>query len=486
MITFYRQIAKHAGENSTHSAFESEDLKLNYSQLLDRINQCVIELSNYGINKYSVVGLTISNESLHLLITLSLFYLGSKQITLSTCDTKDSRKVLANQAGVNILLITDHNDQLKSLENIIIDEMLLTKNNIISSARLPDESYTGELYLRTSGTTGVPKITPFNQSQIAMQAANYPEYKKERLLKMASVEYNNGKRHRLYSIYMGGTNIFRPIIFPPLLEFCLKNNVTAYQGGYMNTINQLTQYTDANGQLLPHIKVTMGGSKLTYKLRSKIKKILTNKLYYRYSTTECATISSASPNDHDEDETVGYLHPNVSLEIVDENNMKVGQGEFGEIRIKSPGMATHYLNNEEATARHFRDGWFYPGDIGMFNSKGALVIAGRKDDMMIMNTINIFPAEIENVLMQHPNVKAAAAAALPSDVHGEIPVALVEIYNNNPGTLYELSKFARKQLSIRTPRKIISVDKIPYTNQGKIKRQEIITLFKKVQISSGN
>ena len=143
-------------------------------------------------------------------------------------------------------------------------------------------------------------------------------------------------------------------------------------------------------------------------------------------------------------------------------------GEIGEIRIRAPGMSTGYLDDERATARHFSDGWFRPGDLGTFTPDGVLIVYGRADDVMILNGIKIAPAEIERVLERHPAVKAVAAFPLPSPVHGELPVAAVELVAGASADERELQTFAREALGLRAPRRVMIVSALPSTVQGKV------------------
>ena len=130
-----------------------------------------------------------------------------------------------------------------------------------------------------------------------------------------------------------------------------------------------------------------------------------------------------------------------------------------------------------ATSRHFRNGWFYPGDLASLTSAGALCLHGRADDMMTLNSIKIFPAEIERVLEEHPGVKAAAAFAKSSKTHGDIPVAAVELHAAAGIGGDELMACVRERLGVRAPRKIIVVDALPRNSAGKILKRELIDLI---------
>ncbi|MBK6806053.1 MAG: AMP-binding protein [Betaproteobacteria bacterium] len=127
------------------------------------------------------------------------------------------------------------------------------------------------------------------------------------------------------------------------------------------------------------------------------------------------------------------------------------RGEIGEIRIRAPGMATGYVDDERADAMHFRGGWFHPRDLASFSPDGSLVIHGRADDVMNLNGIKIAGVEIERALERHPAVKAVAAFPLRSVHHGEIPAAAVELTDGRRSDERELQRFAREALGLRAP-----------------------------------
>ncbi len=184
-----------------------------------------------------------------------------------------------------------------------------------------------------------------------------------------------------------------------------------------------------------------------------------------------------SPGEHDEAESVGRPLPGVELEVLDANGAGVAAGSPGQIRLRAAGMATGYVGNPSETARRFRNGWFYPGDMGTLRADGSLIVHGRQDDMMILNGLNIFPTEIERLLERHPAVKVAAALPLASRAHGQIPVAAVELRPEATCTALELQAFAREHLALRAPRRILILPALPRNSQGKILRREISLAF---------
>jgi acyl-CoA synthetase (AMP-forming)/AMP-acid ligase II len=139
-------------------------------------------------------------------------------------------------------------------------------------------------------------------------------------------------------------------------------------------------------------------------------------------------------------------------------------------------MARGYLDDPEASARAFRDGWFQPGDRGRLEPDGTLVFAGRDAEMMMLGTINIFPAEIEAAAQGFPGVADCAAFALRSPALGDIPaLAVVEVA---PGAVDvpALAASCRARLGLRAPRRVVVVPALPRTATGKVQRDRLAAL----------
>lgn len=269
--------------------------------------------------------------------------------------------------------------------------------------------------------------------------------------------------------------MFRPRNTPDLVDFSVRHGVTCLDGSQMHASDLVASPSAGR---LAHVKVRSGGSGLPFRLRRRLEEQVTRQLYVRYAATECGPISMAGPGEHDEEEASGRPLPGVSVEVVDEDGRLLPCGQSGQIRIRAGGMATGYLDAPEASARRFREGWFYPGDRGYLRADGQIVVQGRQDDMLVLNGLNIFPIEIERVLERHPAVRAAAAVGLPSPVHGQIPVAAVELHSGACVTAPELQAFARQHLALRTPRRVLIMDALPRGDQGKLRRADVRRAFR--------
>jgi len=468
---FLTRLRSHVTCRRDHPSVVTATRSLSYGALLELVEAGRRDLSQRGVGPGAVVGVLLRDEVEHLVASLALLASGAAHVTLASHDPAPVRTALSKRVHVTHVLIAEPHPSVEGVTSVRWDELTLGQTPAAQETTLDAE---GMLYLKTSGTTGDTNIVPFSQTQIGAQAGRHEEYRDERLLRLASIEHNNSKRHRLYCVWAGGTNVFKPTTAFDIVDFCTRYAVTCMDISRMH-VADLAANPEAQG--LAGIKLRTGGSAVPGHARRQIEERVTRRLYVRYGATECGAISMAGPNQHDADDPVGVPCAGVEVEIVG-RSVPARVGETGEIRVRAPGMATGYLDSPDDTAKRFRDGWFHPGDLGILRSDGQLVVLGRTDDMILLNGVNIFPAEIEQVLESHVGVNAAAALPLPSAVHGQIPVAAVELRSGSDVAPAELLRYAREHLSLRAPRRILVMDQLPRNGQGKIMRCELVRVFR--------
>lgn len=451
-------------------AIVCDGVRITHESLLSRVEAGCRSLHRAGIDSSATVGVTIADEVEHLVASLALLIVGARHVTLASHDSPTVRVDLAKKVGLTHALSIEPNPLSDGVANLTWPAVEHDASHTASF----EPHAEGVVYLKTSGTTGDMNIVPFSETQLLAQARRHAEYGGERLLRLAAIEHNNSKRHRLYCVATGGTNVFRPRGDFDVARFCAANRVTCLDISRMHASDLAAR---GGNEALAKVKLRTGGSSIPVDVRRSIERGVTPLLYVRYAATECGAIAMAGPGEHDEDEPVGRPLPGVELQIVDADGHPVPAGNSGHIRLKAEGMATGYLGNQEATDRRFRDGWFWSGDMGLIRADGQLVVKGRADDMMILNGVNIFPVEIERVLERHPAVRVAAALPIASQVHGQIPVAAVELRDGHVVTAMELQSYAREHLALRAPRRIVIMAALPRNSQGKVVKREIALEF---------
>jgi long-chain acyl-CoA synthetase len=168
----------------------------------------------------------------------------------------------------------------------------------------------------------------------------------------------------------------------------------------------------------------------------------------------------------------GRLLEGVEVRLVDERGEQVAPGELGEIQVRTPNMIERYLN--EGVPDALVDGFFATGDVGRFDDDGYLYIVDRKKDMIIAGGVNIYPAEIESALREHPDVLDAAAFGIPHADLGEQVKAVVECVRGSSVTQEQLLDFVEDRLApYKRPRSIEVLAEIPRNPTGKVLKAEL-------------
>src|SRR5690606_31678540 len=147
-----------------------------------------------------------------------------------------------------------------------------------------------------------------------------------------------------------------------------------------------------------------------------------------YGLTEATGVCTITGPDDDAEviaETSGAAIPDVEVRIVNAEDREVAPGTSGEIVVRGHNVMAGYLNDPTATAEAVREGWLHTGDVGILTEAGNLRIVDRLKDMVIVGGFNVYPAEIEHVLLEHPVVRQVAVIGVPDDRMGEVPVAFV-------------------------------------------------------------
>ena len=189
----------------------------------------------------------------------------------------------------------------------------------------------------------------------------------------------------------------------------------------------------------------------------------------RYGMSEALMIMSNPYEGDRRAGSVGPPLPGVSARIMGDDGKALGDGEVGEVEIRSPSLFKEYWKRPDATAAAFDDGWFRTGDLGVRSSDGYYTLRGRRGDLIISGGFNIYPREIEELLLEDARVHEAAVVGVPDDVRGEVPIAYVVA--DDAFDVSELDQVCRAQLaSFKVPRTFLRIDALPRTALGKVQK----------------
>ncbi|SHG81261.1 long-chain-fatty-acid--CoA ligase FadD [Ferrimonas marina] len=275
---------------------------------------------------------------------------------------------------------------------------------------------------------------------------------------------------------LGGTNVLitNPRDMPAFVKTLNAQPFTALTG--VNTLFNGLLNTDGFAEVdFSKLKVALGGGMAVQRaVAERWQEVTGSRLLEGYGLTECAPVASVAPYTSEGfDGTIGLPLPSTAMRLVDPFGEEVAIGERGELQVHGPQVMRGYWQRPDASAEVLKDGWLSTGDIGVQDDKGYFTIVDRLKDMILVSGFNVFPNEIEDVVVMHPGVTEVAAIGVPDDKSGEA-VKIVVVRSDNSLDKDTLLSHCREHLTnYKVPRFVEFRDELPKTNVGKILRRAL-------------
>ncbi len=452
------------------------DRPVSCADLDDQVTRIAAWLARQGLAPGQMVGVTLREERSHLAATLALLRLGCPQVALASHDPVPARAELATRCRAVAVLAETAQDGVADVPTLVLPDLATLRDDPTLAAP-PPVAPIGEsvIVFTSSGTTGRPKLVPTHARTIAWHAMLNPDGEGVRYLPVG-IEHVQARRNHLQAIVAqatillaGGTEGM------PLRDLCIRHRVVRLLISPQRAEALLTQVEP--GTWPPHTMLMVTGAPVPGVLRHRLQAALTREVHVVFGSTESGAMAIAGPRDHAlHPDGVGRARPEVEMLIADPQGRALPLGETGELRIRSPGVVAGYLDDPAATARAFRDGWYAPGDVGRLTPDGTLLLEGRGDDMMLLGTMKISPAEIERAAQEFQGLRECAAFPLRSATLGDIPVlaAVAE-----PGAAIDpavLLAHCRARLGMRAPRRVVLVPVLPRNAAGKVLRRDLAAM----------
>ena len=451
------------------------DRTLSYGQLDAFVWGAANYLYSKGVRRGDVVGLIFADQFLLLFAQLGVIRLGASTLVFSPGHTPYQREEFLTNASARFLFTDTAKYMSGKTSSVILDRTDLSKRNENLDLLCAYPEAYAQIVVG-SGSTGNPHLIPLSHHIL---------HQRNEILRR-NFDLKPGRRSMNVSPFHFATPISRMYATISAGAICIMwdqktDIVSAIRSAEPDIINLsvyhahviLQQASKQPGFDLSRVQIVeIGSSAINEELRSLLTVNLKANLFIIYGTNEAGRITLATPDDVFAAEgCVGRSLPGVTVEVVDASNAPLLKGQIGEIRTRSPAQIEGYLDG--SSADRFDDGWFYPRDLGKWSENGQLIHMGRADQMMILDGINIYPAEIESILGNHPSVRDIAAFPLKDKIRQDVPVCAVSLKKDAQADSRELLTYAQERLGLRTPRHILIVDELPRNEQGKLIRAEI-------------
>lgn len=335
------------------------------------------------------------------------------------------------------------------------------------------------IMLHTSGTTNNPKRVMLTHDNLInnirsnIKSLELSEADKTLISLPMVFGYCNCAQF-LTNLYLGATSVILDNFFFPKYFFKIvqQERITTFTG-VPSMLLMLLDYKYSHLYDFTSLKyICFGGGKMPIdKLKSLIVKYPSIGFVQTYGQTECSPrVTALLPADSIKKiGSVGKPIPGVEIKIIDKNNKNLLNNQQGEILVRGKNIMKGYYKQKDITNQIIQDGWIHTGDIGYLDDDGYLYLKGRIKNIIISGGINIYPEEIEQILMQNECVENAYVYGVDHDMMGEIPMAKVVL--KAAISEEQLKKYCRQKLTnYKVPVKINFVTSLPQTYNGKIKR----------------
>jgi fatty-acyl-CoA synthase len=428
-------LRRHAAVRGGKTAYVVGDERVTYADFHARSNRLARALARLGVGRGDRVAVLAPNRVEYPIIYFAVLKLGAIVVPVSARFTAGEVAAVVGHAGADTFLVAPELEPLARGRRVL---RIGPELDALAAAEPSDhlvveiDEHDPHVMLYTSGTTGQPKGTLLSHRSYWLQATTSHlqlGIREEDVgLSMFPMFHMGGWSLPLGFWHTGATIVIMPKAEPDaILEAIARERVTylyAVPTVYRSLLGApgFAEYDTSSLRLLGGGTAAMTAAQI-HAIRDGFR---CRDMVILYGSTEAGPVSVLRPADvARKPETVGRPYLDVDVRLVDEDGRDVPRGGVGEIVARSEFTMRGYWRNPEESARTKRDGWVHTGDLGAFDEEGFLSVVGRRKEVIRSAGESIFPAEIERVLLDHPDIREASVLAVPDDRWGEAVVAAI-------------------------------------------------------------
>ncbi len=492
--TIPQRIREIAREYRGKVAVSQGDFSLKYSELVGDIERVAMKLEKIGLRSGSRVLLVLPNSWFALRLILACFELGIVPLPLSLRYPVHFIERIFGLADASLVVTREDKKLSENTPQALLDEN--GELSLLGKPVPPRESFPAlespvAALFATSGTSGIPKLVMLTHHNILSDIDSCFDLvdisPDDRMLGVLPMFHVFGfSIAYLLPLVKGMTLTIVPSLYPldGLLESLKRYRSTVFLG--VPALFSILAGARARQEfdLHPLRLLICGGDALPSRVREAFESAFGLKIIEGYGITEASPVVSVNPSPEVRVAgSVGSVIDAIRLRIIDEEGDEVAPGEVGEIVLSGDPISPGYFRNPEENARSFREGWLYTGDLGRRDEKGILYIEGRKKELIIVSGFNVYPREVEEVIMEIPGVVQSAVVGVKRDVRGELIKAYVVPAEGVTLEPLQIVRFCKERLPhYKVPRLVEVVKELPQTVTGKIMKYAIKSSGAEVEI----
>ncbi|MGZ6957760.1 MAG: AMP-binding protein [Acidimicrobiia bacterium] len=477
-------LLRHAESRPDAVALVEDETQISFGQLLGLTAATAGSLVALGVAPGDRVAIACWNDSDFVRTYLGALWCGAVAVPINPSSPAVVQEAEMARVGARVLVCGAGAEHLLELPGAIAAAELPEVPPIEVEVER-DESELAVL-LFTSGTAGAPRAAMLTHGNLEANIGQVQSHPGLRVgpddVGIATLPFFHvfGLNVALGVALAGGVrSVLLPQFDPKrLVELVRRHGATIVAGvpAMFSALLELPE-SDAPADSLRTVRLAVAGAaELSSSVASRFHDRFGVTIYEGYGLTEAAPIVSTTAVDRrPRAGSIGPPLPGVDVRLVDADGTDVTVGDPGEIWVRGPNVFVGYWDDPEATARVLHDGWLRTGDVAVSDDEGYLSLVDRMKDLVIVSGFNVYPAEVEEVLLTHPEVADAAVIGVPSDRTGEAVAAFVVPRPDGPVPTLSAVRdhVARRLARYKVPTSLRVLDALPRNHAGKVVRREL-------------
>ena len=470
-------IQKHPADKT---AFIFKDEFTTYGEFRKKINDWAVFLQSQGVKKGDRVGLFSKNSPDFVAAYFAVvkaggivvpfnFQLIAPEVAYIVQDTEMEILITRNKLDVGQALLDLGWE--KALKQFTFEEMAPPAGAAFAEPDIQETDPAAIIY--TSGTTGRPKGAMLSQRNIVHNTQDYMSIvnvsEDDITLCVLPMYHCFGWICTVCTnLYKGATQVVQETYqFGDAMKLIKKYDINTFVG--VPTMFQLFVKGAEPEDLARFRYFVSGGAPLPRVLYDAFAKKFGQHVQEGYGLSEATPVTTFNRIGKTKQGSIGLPIPNVQVKLADENFNEVPVGAVGELCVKGPNVMLGYWNRPKETAWTLRDGWLHTEDLAYRDEGGSIFIVDRLKDMIISSGENVYPREVEEVLMAHPDIKEAAVIGIPDKLRGQAICAYIVPEDGGMQDKRMIRKYLLSKIAAyKVPKEFIFCDQLPRNNTGKV------------------